>query len=619
MAPLRSARRGRVPGRARSNGHARASSVESTDSTYEEACVALATVNTDANTGKDAGTDSAEILRESAVVKRFKGTDSEETPQILLSKATATVKGPDGSRVIANLLVEAAKPSSSATVVGVASVDQEYLHRLVKHADGSADLNHSKIKLNSLKDYSISHGPWAMWVLSDAGWFEPQPDEEYRPTYDRILMAIGFTFEIQNVYIDKHTNPAFRASRDDEVAGIIERFIGREVGTGTTLGQAVEVLREHADVIISQTEKRELETREDAPGSKVLTTTHFYKWLKAGLPDLHPALVKGLLDPLLGEPEATPFHQSAQDHDLRCSLTPSDSENPASPLTPDDLQKPGPSAAPAPRPLSMSTTYHGAYVSAQYPQGTDECIHFVEAALSIVFHGAQTRVKSQDDLTYMSLVSAVYRDYNIKSRPMAQVLVMIFADELIAKLVLEPEWRNSELVKGLRKIQKQEGKDPIELIYNEEFKSTRTESDAALAKLKEIEDNGWKITRRKKTNTDRAKTNPKPPKRKSMKKPTHIPCEDTIAAATAAVLRAPARPPALPAHLDPALYSPSLADSEYERMPAVEATETILARVSIIQRELDGVKPDNDNSLGDTDEEEDEDSLFMPIKRARRQ
>ena len=60
------------------------------------------------------------------------------------------------------------------------------------------------IEIETSHSYSIGYGPHPVaWLSGEAGWFQINPSERYKATYDAICDAITFYYHVMDIYADK--------------------------------------------------------------------------------------------------------------------------------------------------------------------------------------------------------------------------------------------------------------------------------------------------------------------------------------------------------------------------------------------------------------------------------
>jgi hypothetical protein len=98
-----------------------------------------------------------------------------------------------------------------------------------------------------------------------------------------------------------------------------------------------------------------------------------------------------------------------------------------------------------------ATSYHGVYVSPEYPRGMDPSYHNIEIIVVIACHARHcTRFT---ELSAASLGNAFYLDYSCDENQAAHQVVWFYAKEVAAKLAsLSQEWKNSRLCKELLEV-----------------------------------------------------------------------------------------------------------------------------------------------------------------------
>lgn len=99
----------------------------------------------------------------------------------------------------------------------------------------------------------------------------------------------------------------------------------------------------------------------------------------------------------------------------------------------------------------VATSYHGVYVSPEYPQGMQSSYHNAELIVVIACHARHCN--RFGELSPLNVGNAFYMDYMCDKNQAAHQVLFFYAKEVAAKLAeLNPEWKKSRLYKELLEV-----------------------------------------------------------------------------------------------------------------------------------------------------------------------
>ncbi|KAI9051564.1 hypothetical protein LZ554_004609 [Drepanopeziza brunnea f. sp. 'monogermtubi'] len=530
-------------------------SIASFDSSAEEAETALAS-------SQEKPQWSSVVYTEAQVFKAV--ADPAHLPIIVISNAVAY----EGKHLV-NFLT--AIKAGGLVLEGQIEVDEDYAETLAKDRNGTT-LNGARVAVKCITGYSIAQGPVTLWVHSRYACYEVRAGDAYRSTMMEINAGVGIIYNAVDFY------PAHMKGfldSEGEVTAVLERFAGQCSGSGASLDELVRLCREMAPVIMEQ---MELE-------STSLKKTVFYNWLQKACPDLG---MGGDFNPLGPSP-------------------PSPSATPTATATPSSSSPPSSLPATASPPLLMQKVYHGDYCSPEFPDGlpvgAGGTIHVTDAALALLYHAKATGRGDYRTMSFESVGDSMYRDFSLTKRAVGIQLVATFATEIADGLA--PEWQDTVLVKRLREL------DPAATYVKP---GSKEEND-----FQRVVSKSYQITHRKRTaahgqanrtNRSLARNQQQRQRQQQQQEQQQDQQQPPPPAAAASALRG--------MMIDPVLLalSPPLADQRFQALPDVAASAHILAKISSLT-----TGDEADTQMAGTveeDDDEDEDSLFVPLKRARR-